>query len=81
MDIGNIALVAAAHFDAERGNQNETAEAGGRTNHHFSGDPAAEIGADQHGVFKAQFFGKIEIKVGQVVDADPHRRRSAASPP
>src|SRR3954463_16353831 len=80
MEIGNVALVATAQFDTERGNQNQTAEAGSRTNHHFSGDPAAEIGPDQHGVFKAQFFGKIEIKVRQVVDATRtavDQRRSA----
>ena len=82
MEVGNVALVAAAQLDAERGDQNEAGEAGGRTHHHLRRDPAAEIGADQHRVLKAQFAGEIEIQVGQVVDAArtavDQRRRAIA---
>jgi hypothetical protein len=50
MEVGNVALVAAAQLDAERRRQNEAGQTGGRTHHHLRRDPATEIGADQHTV-------------------------------
>jgi hypothetical protein len=66
--VGDVALIPAAQFDAERGDQNQAGEAGRRAHHHLGRDPAAEIGADQHRVLEAQFGGEIEIEVGKVAD-------------
>ena len=66
--VGDVALVAAAQFDAERGDQHQTREAGGRADHHLGRDPAAEIGADQHRIIEAEFGGEIEVEVGKVID-------------
>ena len=68
MDVGNVALVAAAQLDAERRRQNEAGETGGRTHHHFCRDPAPEARPDQNRVLKPKFGGKIEIEIGEVAD-------------
>ena len=78
--VGDVALVAAAQLDAERGDQHQAGEAGGRAHHHLGRDPAAEI--RRRPAPRPQgpsSRGEIEIEIGEVVDARPRRRRSAAN--
>ena len=68
MHVGDVALVAAAEFDAERVDQHEAGEARGRTHHDLGRDPAAEAGADQHRIVEPELGREVEIEIGEVVD-------------
>ena len=66
--VGNIPLLPAADFDAERIDQDEMGEPRGRSHHHLRRDPTTKTGADQHGVLEFQLGGEIQIEIGDIID-------------
>ena len=81
IDIGDVALLAAAELDAERVDQHKPAEPRVRAHRDFERDPAAERGADQERVVESEAVQQVEIEIGDVVHAaEPCRARGRAKP-
>src|SRR5215472_12178458 len=57
MHVGNIPLVATPHLDAERVDQHQMREPGGRTHHHLRRHPTTETGADEYCVLELKLCG------------------------
>src|SRR5215472_9026330 len=55
--IGNVPFLPAANLDAERIDQHQLREPGGRAHYHLRRNPAAEASADEYSILEPEFCG------------------------
>jgi hypothetical protein len=85
-DVGDVARLAIAHLDAQRGHQHESGQAIGALHRHLRGDPAAERGTDQDHlaqVARAERGEPIEegrLRIAALLAVEPEHGLPASPP-
>ncbi len=66
--VGDVALIARAHLDAERVGEHEAGNPRAGFDGDLGRDPGAERDADERHVLEPQLVHQVEIEIGEVVD-------------